>query len=100
VLRKRERIGQIGPTQCLDEQEAQRRRLSFDSARRKLAVAEQMDLVLAYVIGSKLLGRTMEVPGELLDRVKVRPHGVRRVVTTLELVEHQLAKMGHRKSSL
>jgi hypothetical protein len=32
--------------------------------------------------------------------MQVRPHGVRRVVTTLELVEHQLAKMGHRKSSL
>jgi hypothetical protein len=36
------------------------------------------------------------VPGKLLDRMKVRPHGVRRVVTTLQLIEHQLAKMGHR----
>jgi hypothetical protein len=36
------------------------------------------------------------VPGELLHCMQVRPYGVRRVVTTLELVEHQLAKMGHR----
>jgi hypothetical protein len=64
------------------------------------SVAEQMDLVLADVIGSKLLGRTTEVPSELLHCVQVRPYGVRRVVTTLEFVEHQLAKMGHRKSSL
>jgi hypothetical protein len=56
-----------------------------------------MDLVLADVIGSKLLGRPTEVPGKLLHRMQVRPHGVRRVVTTLEFVEHQLAKMGHRK---
>jgi hypothetical protein len=55
-----------------------------------------MDLVLADVLGSKLFGRTTEVPGKLLDRVKVRPHGVRRVITALELIEHQLAKMGHR----
>jgi hypothetical protein len=28
--------------------------------------------------------------------MKVRPYGLRRVVTTLKLIEHQLAKMGHR----
>src|SRR5271168_2057717 len=100
MLGKRERIRQVRPPQCLDEQEPQRRRLSRDGASRKPAVAEQMDLVLADVIGSKLLGRTTEVPGELLHCTQVRPYGVRRVVTTLEFVEHQLAKMGHRKSSL
>jgi len=30
------------------------------------------------------------------NRVNVRPHGVRRVVTALKFVEHQLAKMSHR----
>jgi hypothetical protein len=38
--------------------------------------------------------------GELLDRMNVGPHGVRRVVTTLELIQHHLAKMGHREASL
>jgi hypothetical protein len=55
-----------------------------------------MNLVLAYMVRSELLRRAAEVPGKLLDRVDVRPHGVRRVVTTLKLIEHQLAKMGHR----
>jgi hypothetical protein len=40
------------------------------------------------------------VSGKLLHRMQVRPHSVRRVVATLKLIEHQLAKMGHRKSSL
>jgi hypothetical protein len=55
-----------------------------------------MDLVVAYVVRSKLLRWTAEIPGEVLNRVDVRPHGVRRVVTALKFVEHQLAKMGHR----
>jgi hypothetical protein len=55
-----------------------------------------MNLVLAYMIRSKLVGRTVEVSGELLDRVDVRPHGVRREVTTLKLIKHQLTKMGQR----
>jgi hypothetical protein len=66
----------------------------------KLAIAEQMDLVLAYMIRSKLFRRTMEITGEVLNRVNVRPHGVRRVVTALKFVEHQLAKMSYRESSL
>ena len=28
--------------------------------------------------------------------MNVRPHGVRRVVTALKFIEHQLAKMSHR----
>ena len=56
-----------------------------------------MDLVLADMVRPKLFRRTAKVPGELLHRMQVRPHGVRRVVATLEFVEHQLAKMGHRK---
>jgi len=55
-----------------------------------------MDLVVAYVVWSELLRRTAEIPGEVLNRVDLRPHGVRRVVTTLKFVKHQLAKMGHR----
>jgi hypothetical protein len=48
------------------------------------------------VVWSELLRRTTEIPGEVLNRVDVRPHGVRRVVTALKFVEHQLEKMGHR----
>jgi hypothetical protein len=59
-----------------------------------------MDLVLAYMVWSKLLRRTSEIPGEVLNRVDVRPYGVRRIVTALKFVEHQLAKMGHRGNLL
>jgi hypothetical protein len=96
LLRKWDRIGQVRAAQGLYEQEPQSRRLSFDGARRELAIAEQMDLLLADMIRPELLRRTVKVLGELLDRMDVRPHGVRRVVTTLKLIEHQLAKMGHR----
>jgi hypothetical protein len=48
------------------------------------------------VVRSKLLRQTAEISGEILNRMDVRPHGVRRVVTALKFVEHQLAKMGHR----
>jgi len=59
-----------------------------------------MDLILAYMIGAKLFGLPVKVSGKLLHRMQVRPHGVRRIITTLKLIQHQLTKMGHRKSSL
>src|SRR5437870_8432820 len=39
--------------------------------------------------------RPAKIPGELLDRMDIGPYGVRRVVATLELIQHHLAKMGH-----
>jgi hypothetical protein len=57
-------------------------------------------LVLADVVRPKLVRGMVEVPGELLDRVDIRPHGVLRVVTTLKLIEHPLAKIGHRGNLL
>ncbi len=85
LLGKRERIGQVRTAQSLDEQKPQPRRLSCNRSSRKLAVAEQMDLVLAHMIGAKLFGRPVKVSGKLLHRMQVRPHGVRRVVTTLDI---------------
>src|ERR1019366_3478433 len=38
----------------------------------------------------------MEILGELLHCMNVGAHGVRRIVTTLKFIQHQLAKMGHR----
>ncbi len=47
---ERNRIGQVGPAERLDEQEPQGCSLSLDGARRKLAIAEQVDLILANVV--------------------------------------------------
>jgi hypothetical protein len=71
--------------------------VTFYGSRRKLAIAEEVNLVLAYLVRTQLLWGSAEIAGELLDRMKVGPYGVRRIVTTLEFIEHQLAKMGHRE---
>jgi hypothetical protein len=95
ALGKRNRIRQVGPAERLDEQEPQCRCLSFDGARRELPIAEQMNLVLANVVRPQPIRRPAKIPGELLDRMDIGPYGVRRVVATLELIQHHLAKMGH-----
>jgi hypothetical protein len=55
LLRKGDRIGQVRSAECLDEQEPQRCSPSFDGAWRELAIPKQMDLVVAYMVRSKLL---------------------------------------------
>ena len=50
-----------------------------------------MNLILADVVGAELIRRTVEVGGEVFNRVDVGPHGVRRVVATLEFIQHPLA---------
>jgi hypothetical protein len=66
----------------------------------KLAIAEQMNLILANMVWSELIGRPAEILDELLYRMYVGTNGVGRVVTALELIQHPLAKTGHRKTSL
>jgi hypothetical protein len=58
-----------------------------------------VNLILANVVRSQLIRPPAKIPGELLDRMNVGPHGVRRVVTTLELIQHHLAKMDNREAS-
>lgn len=41
----------------------------------------------------------MKVPGEVFDGVKVTIDGGLSVVATLQFLEHDLAKMGHRETS-
>jgi len=59
-----------------------------------------MNLILANMGWSELIGRPAEILGELLYRMHVGTNGVGRVVTALELIQHPLAKTGHRKTSL
>ncbi len=96
ALGKRNLIGQIRPIQRLDKQEPKRCGLALDGARRKLAIAKQMNLILANMIRPKLVWRAAEIPDELLDRVQVRSSRMRRIVATLELIQHLLAKQGKR----
>jgi hypothetical protein len=59
------------------------------------AVAKQVNLVLANMFWAEAIWRTVEVLREILDGVDIGTDGVLGVVATLELVQHQLPKMGH-----
>ena len=72
------------------------RTISFNSPCGELAVPKEMDRVFADVVRPELIRRAPKVFCEILDCVDVRPHGILRVVTTLEFIQHQLSKMGHR----
>jgi hypothetical protein len=66
TLRKQNLVGKIGSSKRLNEQKSQRCGLTFNRAWRKLAITEQMNLILAEMIGSKSIGQLVELSGELL----------------------------------
>ena len=55
-----------------------------------------MHLVGANLLRSELIRRTVEVPGECSHHLHVRGYCSLGVITTLELFQHHLSKMGHR----
>src|SRR6266496_4912524 len=95
TLGKRNVIGKIRPSECLDEEKTQSSGTTFDRSWRELAVAKQVNLILANMFWAEAIGRTVEVPREIFYRVNVGTDSVLSVVATLELVQHQLPKMGH-----
>jgi len=90
-------IGKIGPSECLDEEKTQSSGTTFDRSWRELAAAKQVNLVLANMFWAEAIGRTVEVPGEILYRMDIGTDGVLSVVATLEFVQHQLPESGHSK---
>jgi hypothetical protein len=88
-------IGKIWPSECLDEEKTQSSGTTFDRSWRKLAVAKQVNLILANMFWAETIGRTVEVPREILYGVDVSTNGVLSVVATLEFVQHQLPESGH-----
>jgi hypothetical protein len=88
-------IGKIWPSECLDEEKTQSSATAFDRPWRELAVAKQVNLVLANMFWAEAIGRTVEVLREILYGVDIGTDSVLSVVTTLELVQHQLPESGH-----
>ena len=88
-------IGKIRPSECLDEEKTQSSSTAFDRARRELAVAKQVNLVLTNMFWAEAIGRTMEVLREILYGVDISANSVLGVVASLELVQHQLPETGH-----
>ena len=95
TLGKRNVIGKIRPSECLDEEKTPSSGTTFDGPRRQSAVAKQVNLVLANMFWAEAIGRTVEVLREILDGVDIGTDGVLSVVATLELVQHQLPESGH-----
>jgi hypothetical protein len=55
----------------------------------------KVNLVLANMFWAEAIWRTVEVLREILYGVDIGTDGVLSVVTTLELVQHQLPESGH-----
>ena len=66
TLGKRNVIGKIRPSECLDEEKTQSSGTPLDRSWRELAVAKQVNLVLANMFWAEAIGRTVEVSREVL----------------------------------
>src|SRR5271166_1687849 len=96
------RIRCIGHAPCLlnglDEEEAQPGQPLRDSTCGEFPLAEQIRLILADVLRTELIRRTLEVTREIFDGLQVDAGCSLGVITTLEFFEHHFAKVGHKSS--
>src|SRR6202051_3857047 len=83
------------PLERLDIEDPKRSRSLRHRFRRQLPFPQQVELILTYVLRAKLVGSTMKVFSELLNRMQVAPCGARRVVATLEFFEHPVSESSH-----
>ena len=68
----------------------------IDGVRRQLPLAEKVGLVFTNVFRSKLVWRSFEVACKIFDGAQVCACCTLGVISTLELFEHHLSKLGHR----
>src|SRR5271163_2474558 len=83
------------PLERLDVEEPKRSRSLRHGFRRQLPLPQQVELILTYLLCAKLVGSTMKVFSELLNRMQVAPCGARRVVAALEFLEHPVSELSH-----
>jgi hypothetical protein len=88
------RIGRLGSApgllQHLGVKEAQSAETLRHRVLRQLPLAKHGRLILPNMLQAQLVGRTMKVPGKVLDRVNVAANSPRGVVATLQLLKHEL----------
>src|ERR1700690_1294964 len=87
---------QVRPLECPGEEELHGRHALLHGIGRQLSVAQQMELKLANMFRPELIRRLVEVVGEVPQCADVGVYGTLGVITTLELIQHQFSKMGHR----
>jgi hypothetical protein len=78
------------------KEKAQGRYSLANAVGRKFSFSQQMDLILANVLRSQLVGGTTKVLGELPQDEGVGLYGILGVISTLELIQHPFSQMGHR----
>jgi hypothetical protein len=88
------RIGRLGDApaalQHVNVEETQRRQPQGNGVRTELQLGEQHRLILANVLGAKLIGRTTKVPAEVRNTVQVGADGCFGEVAALQLLKHEL----------
>ena len=88
-------LAELMAMQRAHEEEPQCGHVVFDASRAELELPEQIGLVAAQMIRTKLIRRLVEVLGEPLDKAQIAPRRTGRVVATLEFFEHHFAKTSH-----
>jgi hypothetical protein len=63
--------------------------------RKTAPLPQQVELIFTYLLRAKLARSTMEMFGELLNRVQVATCGARRGVAALEFFEHPVSELSH-----
>jgi hypothetical protein len=76
--------------QHLDVEAARCRQSLHHSIRSQIPAAEYLSPILAAVLQTKLGGQAVKVPGKVLHRANVSANGRRGVLTTLQLLKHDL----------
>src|SRR6266568_3916483 len=94
----RQLFNQIRSFECLDEEEAQGSRAESYRCGGQLFLFEQIRLIRADVFQTEPVGWCVEMLGKSLYRLQVRLYGSLRVISTLEFLQHDFAKLGHRTS--
>jgi hypothetical protein len=89
-------VEQIRTLQRLHEEEAQRRDVEAHGQRLHLPLAQEIRLVRPEMRLIEPVGPTLEMSGELFDRVEIGRDRRRGEVTALEFLQHHLPTMGHK----
>src|ERR1039457_4889277 len=82
--------------QRLDVEETDPAEMLNDRIGLELSLAEKIRLIVTNMIRPELVGRAVEVTRELLNGAEICAYRAGCVIATLEFLEHQLSKMGHR----
>jgi hypothetical protein len=92
----RDGVGWKPALQRTHEEEPQGRNLADHRGWFQLPFVQQVGLILANMLRTESIGRFVEESREALDSADVSAYSCLREVTSLEFLQHDFAKTGHR----